>query len=110
MSFGVSPSPRPLSGSSLVIEVSTTVGFGSHTSVTTSVAVMSAILWLGGHSASRLSDSAMVGGVVSTTVTLAVHCALLVDPSVAVNVTVVAPCGKNVGASLVMVGLPSHAS
>ena len=50
MSLAKSPSPRPLSSSLLVMPTRTKVGFGSQMSSTTTVASMSAILWLGGHS------------------------------------------------------------
>jgi len=47
MSFTVFPSPRPLSGWLDVIEVSTKGGFGLQTSLTTTVALMVASVWLG---------------------------------------------------------------
>ena len=40
------------------------------------------------------------GGVSSTTLTICVHVAVLPDPSVTVQITVVSPIGKTAGASL----------
>jgi hypothetical protein len=72
MSSGVSPSPRPSSGSSLVIDLSRTTGAASHESSTVTVAVISASRWLGGHRVDGSSTTVTVGGVVSATVTTTV--------------------------------------
>src|SRR5690242_12363249 len=98
MSFAVSPSPSPLSGSLLVIETSWKVGLGSHTSATDTVALMVCILWFGGHSTVRSSTTEIVGGWVSWTVTVREQLEALPAPSVAVNViVVVAPVAKHAG-------------
>src|SRR5258706_4496382 len=110
MSFAVSPSPRPLSGSSLVIEVRVQVGFGSQMSVTVTVAQTWASLWFGGHSTSRSSTTVITGGVVSTTLMVALHGALFPNESVAVKVIRCEPTSRQAGASLERVGAESQLS
>src|SRR5262245_19886123 len=110
MSFAVSPRPRPLSGSLLVIESSFTVGFGSHMSVTVIVAVIGTSLWSGGQSDVGDSLTLSVGGVVSTIVTDCVAALLFCDSSVAVHVTLVVPRPNSAGASFVSTGEASHTS
>src|SRR4029434_8146545 len=101
MSFTVSPSPVPLSGSLLVTEVRTKVGDGVQTSDTTTLAAMSASVLFGGQSGSGLTLAAIVGGWVSATVIVATHCLEFDEASVAVNVTFVGPTGRKLGAVFV---------
>src|SRR5678809_562437 len=110
MSPTVLPSPLSLSGSSDVTLYSTKVGFGSQTSVTVTEAQTSTSLWLGGQSTLRSITTSMTGGVVSTTVTFAVHESGLPSLSTVLNVTMVSPSGKHVGALFVTVMLGSHRS
>src|SRR5215471_10767954 len=110
MSCAVSPSPRPLSGSLLVIETSRTVGFGSQISLTVIDAVICASLWFGGHSVVGDSVTVSFGGVVSTIFTVCVAVPLFVDASMAVHVTVVLPRLKEDGALFVSTGAASHTS
>src|SRR5262245_57264572 len=96
MSLAVSPSPRPLSGSLLVIETSRTVGLGSHLSATVMFALISTSLWSGDQS--TLGDTCTVssGGTLSVMVILCVADDVLVEASFAVHVTVVRPTGKSI--------------
>src|SRR5262245_38737358 len=110
MSFGWSPSPRPLSGSLLVIESSRTVGLGSHLSVTVIVAVIVTSLWLGGQSTVGESWTVRSWGVVSTIFTCCVAWPTFLESSVADQVTVVVPSLKSWGASLSMSGAASQTS
>src|SRR6185436_4587692 len=103
MSLGLSPSPWPLSGSFDVIDVRTNVALGSQMSETATEASMVIILWSGGQSRFGATFPTMVGGVVSTTVTVAEQVAWAPPLSVAVNVTAVGPSGKKDGASLPIV-------
>src|SRR6266403_4734771 len=61
MSFGSSPSPRPLSGSLLVIDSKVTAGFASQPSLVSSVAVIWTSLWFGGQRVSGDSETRDVG-------------------------------------------------
>src|SRR5262249_53527170 len=104
------PSPVPLSGSLLTIELRTKVGLGSQTSVTWTVAWMGTSLWFGGQSTDLSSAMSMSGGVGSFTVTVAMQVEALLAASFAVNVTGVVPSGKNAGALLVIAGVVSQTS
>src|SRR5262249_52327406 len=106
----VSPSPRPLSGSLLVIEVSTNVGDGSHTSCTATAALMPISLWLGGQSRFGLTEALIDGGCVSATVTVETQFETLPESSATVKLTGVTPSGKKAGALLVGVRLASQIS
>src|SRR5436853_7141476 len=55
MSFGVSPSPMPLSGSLLVVDLSTKAAGPDPSSVTTRETVTSTMLWFGGHNTGGLA-------------------------------------------------------
>src|SRR5215218_9636125 len=110
MSPRVSPSPRPLSASLLVIETTRTVGFGSQTSLTVIDAVICASLWSGGHSVVGATVTVSFGGVVSTIFTVCVAMPLFLDSSMAVHVTVVLPRVKEDGASFVSTGAASQTS
>src|SRR6266403_997670 len=61
MSFGSSPSPRPLSGSLLVIDSKVTAGFASQPSLVSSVAVIWTSLWFGDQRVSGDSETRNVG-------------------------------------------------
>ena len=93
----VSPSPRPLSGSLLLIETSFTVGCGSQTSVTVIVAVIGTSLWLGGQSMVGDSESVRTGGMVFLMITFCVAVPLFPESSTAVQRTVDSPRGKPLG-------------
>src|SRR5262245_2515241 len=110
MSLAVSPSPSPLSGSSLVADVSTNVGLGSQTSLTLTCTWIVASLWLGGQSLVRSSVTSIAGSWVSCTVTLALQLPVLNESSVEEKVTVVSPSGKNPGALLPIVREASQMS
>jgi hypothetical protein len=61
-------------------------------------------LWFTGHSVSGVAVAELiVGGVVSTTVTVVEAVAVFPEPSFAVNVTVVVPSGNTAGALLTTV-------
>src|SRR5678816_3555893 len=106
MSPSVLPSPLSLSGSSDVTLYSTKVGFGSQTSVTVTESQTSTSLWLGGQSTLRSITTSMTGGVVSTTVTFAVHESGLPSLSTVLNVTMVSPSGKHL--SLIHISEPTR--
>src|SRR5688572_13059093 len=109
MSLGRSPSPRPSSGSSLVMDVSTNEASSSHRSSTVTVATMVTSLWLGGHSTVRFSSTVMMGGVVSSMV-ITTSSLSSSSPSETTRVTVVTPTGNapvgvgDVGSSNTMPG------
>src|SRR5262249_51884361 len=67
MSWGLSPSPRPLSGSLLVIDTSRMTGLASQVSVATIVTVIATSLWFEGKSCAGDTLTDRFGGVVSTT-------------------------------------------
>src|SRR5262245_46954977 len=110
MSFAVFPSPPPLSAWFDVIDVSTKPGFGLHTSLTVTVAVMGTSLWFGGQSTFGLKVKAMVGACVSFTVTVAMQLRSFPVSSRAVNFTTVGPRPKNAGALSLMATLGSQTS
>src|SRR5882672_4473859 len=91
MSFGSSPSPRPLSGSLLVIDTKVTAGFAPQPSLVSSVAVIWTSLWFGDQRVSGDSMTRKVGVPVSRTVTSVVAVAWRPPGSVTVNVNVWVP-------------------
>src|SRR4029077_18061598 len=62
MSWGWSPSPRPLSASVLVIEMSRTTGLASQVSVATIVTVIGTSLWFEGESRAGDTLTGRLGG------------------------------------------------
>src|SRR5687767_11638996 len=98
MSFAVSPSPSPLSGSLDVIDVSAKVGFGLQTSATLTLAAIETSLWFGGQRTFGLRVKLIVGAWVSATVTVAEQVLWFPVSSVALNCTTVGPRPKNAGA------------
>ncbi len=80
-------------GSFDVAENSVTAGFGSQLSLATTVALMFHIVWFGGQRALGLAAAAIVGGIVSRTVTRVSQLDGFPEPSVAVKVTTVVPSG-----------------
>src|SRR6185369_6985383 len=114
MSSGLSPSPRPLSGSLLSIETSSTFGSGSQISVTVIVALISTSLWSGGQSTSGDSATVSTGACVSWISTVCVAWPVFPEPSVADQSTVRVPRGnprgKRCAASSVGTSAPSHTS
>src|SRR5687767_5312186 len=109
-SGSVVASPGPLSGSLLVIDVNVTCGFGLQVSLTTTVAVTSNILWLGGNAAGGVSATLIVGSVVSTTEIIAEHMPEFNESSAPVKVMLLLPSGIRLGALLAMGRDASQAS
>src|SRR5207245_3434557 len=93
-----------------VIDVSTKLGFGLQTSLTTTAALMVARVWLGAQRTVGSRVSAMVGFEVSFTVTVAEQVFWFPLSSVAVNCTAVDPRLKNAGALSAMATLESQTS
>ena len=91
-SGAVSPSPVPLTGSLLATDVILQTGAAVQLSEVVAETVTGTILWFGGHRVLGLAVTlVMVGGVVSTTVTVAEQEADAPLLSVAVRVTPVLP-------------------
>src|SRR5262249_37766578 len=110
MSFGWSPSPRPLFGSLLLTEISFTNGFGSHLSVTVMLALIVTSLWPGGQSTEGVNGTVRFGGLVSTMCTVWMAVPTFVESSVALHVTLVSPRENSCGALFVISGDRSQTS
>src|SRR5438105_1309598 len=90
ISFTVSPSPRPLSGSFEVAE-QVTAGLGSQTSIELLLMLTATSLWFGGQSEAGDGARVSTGALVSTMVTLVLQPDLFPLPSVALHATWVVP-------------------
>src|SRR5262245_50563336 len=105
MSSAVSPSPRPLSGSLLVIETSRIVGAASQTSVAVTEAVTVWSLWFGGQSSSGDTETVSWGAPVSDTVTVVMHW-VVSTPSLTAKVTGKVPVPVNWTVGVAPVAVP----
>jgi len=79
-------------GSLLLTEMISQIGEASHTSPTGTLTATETILWFGGHRISGLAvTGAILGGVVSTTITVELHSAVFPESSKALQPIEVSP-------------------
>ena len=89
------PNPGPVTGSLLLTPVIEQAGLGSQLSVAVATTVTGTMRWFGGQSTLGVAVTLPItGGSTSFTVTVKLQVAVAPFPSVAVQLTFVAPTGK----------------